>query len=135
MYSYLERLSGNRFHVISLQKTSYVWTNLSSSANYRLVDDRILLKGTITLIGATTENPSFEVISALLSRAQVYILKHHTKTELQALLDKAMMLLVKILSIFFRHGKMVLISALILPRNILSLNFNWVRPQRTTYGT
>ena len=48
-------------------------------------------KGTITLIGATTENPSFEVISALLSRAQVYILKHHTKTELQALLDKAMM--------------------------------------------
>ena len=34
----------------SLQKTSYVWTNLSSSANYRLVDDRILLKGTLTLI-------------------------------------------------------------------------------------
>ncbi|MBS1583164.1 MAG: AAA family ATPase, partial [Bacteroidetes bacterium] len=32
-------------------------------------------KGTITLIGATTENPSFEVISALLSRSQVYVLK------------------------------------------------------------
>ena len=32
-------------------------------------------KGTITLIGATTENPSFEVISALLSRCQVYVLK------------------------------------------------------------
>lgn len=47
-------------------------------------------KGVITLIGATTENPSFEVISALLSRAQVYILKHHSKSELKALLRKAM---------------------------------------------
>ena len=47
-------------------------------------------KGVITLIGATTENPSFEVISALLSRVQVYILEHHTKSELQALLHKAM---------------------------------------------
>lgn len=46
-------------------------------------------KGTITLIGATTENPSFEVISALLSRAQVYTLKHHTEKELQDLLQKA----------------------------------------------
>lgn len=33
-------------------------------------------KGVITLIGATTENPSFEVISALLSRCQVYVLEH-----------------------------------------------------------
>ncbi len=39
-------------------------------------------KGVITLIGATTENPSFEVISALLSRCQVYILEHLTKDEL-----------------------------------------------------
>ncbi len=46
-------------------------------------------KGTITLIGATTENPSFEVISALLSRSQVYILKHHTEEELKTLLQKA----------------------------------------------
>ena len=46
-------------------------------------------KGTITLIGATTENPSFEVISALLSRSQVYILKHHTEEELKQLLQKA----------------------------------------------
>jgi putative ATPase len=46
-------------------------------------------KGTITLIGATTENPSFEVISALLSRCQVYILKEHTKTDLIALLQRA----------------------------------------------
>jgi putative ATPase len=46
-------------------------------------------KGTITLIGATTENPSFEVISALLSRCQVYILKHLDKSDLLAMLDLA----------------------------------------------
>ena len=39
-------------------------------------------KGIITLIGATTENPSFEVISALLSRCQVYILKHLSSDDL-----------------------------------------------------
>ena len=46
-------------------------------------------KGIITLIGATTENPSFEVISALLSRAQVYVLNHHSREELDALLQRA----------------------------------------------
>src|SRR5690349_24422526 len=46
-------------------------------------------KGIITLIGATTENPSFEVISALLSRAQVYILKSLAKDELIDLVNKA----------------------------------------------
>ncbi len=47
-------------------------------------------KGIITLIGATTENPSFEVISALLSRSQVYVLKHLTKEELIHLVDIAL---------------------------------------------
>lgn len=47
-------------------------------------------KGTVTLIGATTENPSFEVISALLSRCQVYILKSLEKEDLLHLLDLAM---------------------------------------------
>jgi putative ATPase len=47
-------------------------------------------KGTITLIGATTENPSFEVISALLSRCQVYTLEGHNQEELQLLLDRAL---------------------------------------------
>ena len=47
-------------------------------------------KGTITLIGATTENPSFEVISALLSRCQVYILKPLDKDDLLSMLDLAM---------------------------------------------
>ncbi|TDQ28981.1 putative ATPase [Zeaxanthinibacter enoshimensis] len=47
-------------------------------------------KGWVTLIGATTENPSFEVIPALLSRCQVYILKAFGKEDLVALLDRAM---------------------------------------------
>lgn len=46
-------------------------------------------KGWITLIGATTENPSFEVIPALLSRCQVYILNPFSKDDLLALLDRA----------------------------------------------
>jgi len=46
-------------------------------------------KGTVTLIGATTENPSFEVISPLLSRCHVYILKPLEKHHLLSLLDKA----------------------------------------------
>src|SRR5690606_33870588 len=47
-------------------------------------------KGWITLIGATTENPSFEVIPALLSRCQVYVLNAFTKEDLEALLHRAM---------------------------------------------
>lgn len=47
-------------------------------------------KGTVTLIGATTENPSFEVIPALLSRCQVYVLQHLTKDELIGLVDRAL---------------------------------------------
>src|SRR5690606_14353595 len=46
-------------------------------------------KGIITLIGATTENPSFEVIPALLSRCQVYILNAFTREDLEALLHRA----------------------------------------------
>ncbi|MFV0565279.1 MAG: replication-associated recombination protein A [Flavobacteriaceae bacterium] len=46
-------------------------------------------KGWITLIGATTENPSFEVISALLSRCQVYILNAFSKADLETLLNRA----------------------------------------------
>lgn len=47
-------------------------------------------KGTITLIGATTENPSFEVNSALLSRCQVYVLKPLGENELLALMNQAL---------------------------------------------
>ena len=47
-------------------------------------------KGVVTLIGATTENPSFEVISALLSRCQVYTLEHLSKAQLISILEHAM---------------------------------------------
>ncbi|WP_435262112.1 replication-associated recombination protein A [Tenacibaculum sp. nBUS_03] len=47
-------------------------------------------KGWVTLIGATTENPSFEVIPALLSRCQVYILNSFDKDDLISLLKRAM---------------------------------------------
>ncbi len=46
--------------------------------------------GTIVLIGATTENPSFEVITPLLSRCQVFVLKSLEKADLQILLDRAL---------------------------------------------
>ncbi|MBO7346352.1 MAG: AAA family ATPase, partial [Bacteroidales bacterium] len=46
-------------------------------------------EGVITLIGATTENPSFEVISPLLSRCQVYVLDHLSKQELEQILSTA----------------------------------------------
>ncbi len=47
-------------------------------------------RGIVTLIGATTENPSFEVIPALLSRCQVYVLKPLDKDELTGLVDRAL---------------------------------------------
>jgi len=50
-------------------------------------------KGIVILIGATTENPSFEVISPLLSRCQVYVLKPFTEKELGVFIDKAVALL------------------------------------------
>ncbi len=46
-------------------------------------------KGIVTLVGATTENPSFEVIPALLSRCQIFVLKHLTKDNLIDLLNNA----------------------------------------------
>jgi len=47
-------------------------------------------KGNIRLIGATTENPSFEIISALLSRSRVYVLKHLTEDQIVQLLRRAL---------------------------------------------
>jgi putative ATPase len=46
--------------------------------------------GTLTFIGATTENPSFEVVSALLSRARVYVLKPLASADLERLIDQAL---------------------------------------------
>ena len=47
-------------------------------------------RGTIRLIGATTENPSFEIISALLSRCRVYVLKPLTEERIVSLLHRAL---------------------------------------------
>ena len=55
-----------------------------------------LEEGTIILIGATTENPSFEINNALLSRMQVYVLESLTRDDLQLLLNKALTYLGKI---------------------------------------
>ena len=55
-----------------------------------------LEEGTIILIGATTENPSFEINNALLSRMQVYVLESLTRDDLQLLLKKALSYLGKI---------------------------------------
>src|SRR5437773_3509854 len=46
--------------------------------------------GTITLIGATTENPSFEIIGALLSRVRVFVLQPLTPADLRALIERAL---------------------------------------------
>lgn len=56
-------------------------------------------KGVVVLIGATTENPSFEVISPLLSRCQVYILKGLDESHLKTLLEKARKKMEEILSL------------------------------------
>jgi putative ATPase len=53
-------------------------------------------KGIVILIGATTENPSFEVISPLLSRCQVYILKHLEEEDLMVIMQKAVDTLISI---------------------------------------
>src|SRR5882724_3292197 len=45
-------------------------------------------RGYITLIGATTENPSFEIIAPLLSRCRVFVLKEHTETEMEKILSR-----------------------------------------------
>lgn len=50
----------------------------------------VVEKGTVTLIGATTENPSFEVNAALLSRCQVYVLQHLQREDLELLLKQAL---------------------------------------------
>lgn len=61
------------------------WNKAQQDALLQYVEN-----GTITLIGATTENPSFEVISALLSRCRVFVLQSLDKTHLQTIIKKAL---------------------------------------------
>ncbi|EDL9320085.1 replication-associated recombination protein A [Salmonella enterica] len=60
--------------------------------------------GTITFIGATTENPSFELNSALLSRARVYLLKSLTTDDIEQVLDQAMQVAIAAWDCFTRVG-------------------------------
>ena len=64
----------------------------SRTASCRIVED-----GTVTLVGATTENPSFELNAALLSRAQVLILRRLDEAALHALIDRAQALMGRVL--------------------------------------
>src|SRR5205085_8752431 len=61
------------------------WNKAQQDALLPYVED-----GLITLIGATTENPSFEVISALLSRCRVFVLKSLEKEHLAQIIDRAL---------------------------------------------
>ena len=61
-------------------------------------------KGLVTLIGATTENPSFEVISPLLSRCQVYVLKGLERDDLEVMLNKA------VNTLEYDYGKKIIIK-------------------------
>src|SRR3989344_7042400 len=61
------------------------WNKAQQDAFLPHVED-----GTVTLIGATTENPSFEVISALLSRSRVFVLKSLDKEDLEKIIDNAL---------------------------------------------
>ncbi|MEQ1600748.1 MAG: replication-associated recombination protein A [Methylophilaceae bacterium] len=67
--------------------------------------------GLITFIGATTENPSFEVNSALLSRAQVFVLKALTESELDLLLDRALAVMTKNINITAEAREQILAYA------------------------
>lgn len=61
--------------------------------------------GTLILIGATTENPSFEVISALLSRSRVFTLKRHDEDDLGEILDRALDFIEDDKSVDIKFGK------------------------------
>ncbi|MCU0454286.1 MAG: replication-associated recombination protein A [Bacteroidetes bacterium] len=67
--------------------------------------------GTLTLIGATTENPSFEVIAPLLSRSQVYVLQSLTSEDLEQILERALAhdVVLKDLKVDFEDRKLLLL--------------------------
>lgn len=78
-------------HYLSLQRHTLLFIDEIHRFNKSQQDALLPFteSGLVTFIGATTENPSFEVNSALLSRAQVYVLKPLTETELKQLITRA----------------------------------------------
>jgi putative ATPase len=77
-------------------------------------------KGWIVLIGATTENPSFEVVSALLSRSQVYILKSLSYEKLEELAEISLKNLMKKLLSSKLQTKKLLLNILVAMRKLIN---------------
>lgn len=76
------------------QRLRLIYSDLTPLAGFRSTGPQDILlpaveDGTITLIGATTENPSFEINNALLSRCRVYVLKKHSTASILQLLQRA----------------------------------------------
>ena len=86
-----EVIESARKHSLFQPTTSFLFIDEIHRFNKSQQDSLLgaVEQGIVTLIGATTENPSFEVISPLLSRCQVYILRSMEDDELQQLLDRA----------------------------------------------
>ena len=86
-----EVIESARKHSLFQPSTSFLFIDEIHRINKSQQDSLLgaVEQGNVTLIGATTENPSFEVISPLLSRCQVYILRSMEDDELQQLLDRA----------------------------------------------
>ena len=86
-----EVIESARKHSLFQPSTSFLFIDEIHRFNKSQQDSLLgaVEQGIVTLIGATTENPSFEVISPLLSRCQVYILRSMEDDELQQLLDRA----------------------------------------------
>ena len=86
-----EVIESARKHSLFQPSTSFLFIDEIHRFNKSQQDSLLgaVEQGVFTLIGATTENPSFEVISPLLSRCQVYILRSMEDDELQQLLDRA----------------------------------------------
>ena len=86
-----EVIESARKHSLFQPSTSFLFIDEIHRFNKSQQDSLLgaVEQGIVTLIGATTENPSFEVISPLLSRCQVYILRSMEDDELQQILDRA----------------------------------------------
>jgi len=79
-----DRLSGTRLSILFVDEI-HRWNKAQQDALLPHVED-----GTITLIGSTTENPSFEIIGPLLSRTKVYVLERIEQDEIKTLVKRAL---------------------------------------------
>lgn len=84
---FVQKILGHARQVVDFQRVHCILLGFNKSQQDALLP--YAESGLVTLIGATTENPSFEVNSALLSRAQVYVLKSFDDSELRQMVDRA----------------------------------------------